>query len=66
MTCPKHFEHKNDKELIGIYPLKGHKGREDAVSAWRVKQKTHAEGLLLFLAGIIAGSKLQTAQLVWS
>lgn len=37
MTCPKHFEHKNDKELIGIYPLKGHKGREDAASARRVK-----------------------------
>lgn len=39
MTSPKHFEHKNDKELIGIYPLRGHKGREDAASAWRVKQQ---------------------------
>lgn len=30
-------ERKNDKELIWIYPLKGHKGRADAASAWRVK-----------------------------
>lgn len=60
-TPPKHSERKNDKELIWIYPLKGHKGRADAALAWRVKlqgltQKVYFCSLLGLLQA--ANSKL--------
>lgn len=66
MTSPKHFEHKNDKELIGIYPSKDTKEEKMQLRHESQATRTHSQGLLLFLAGIIAGRKLQTAQLVWS